>query len=407
MLSLIRIALRNVMRNRRRSLITLSAVFLALGVMTSVRGFLNGLQETIRENVVFGQTGALQVHTKGFSKTLQPTLNDNIPSDDAFLAKILAVPGVKAATPRILFGGMFNQGDETAFALFTALDPSREWKVCPRRADQISGGKSFDASTPRASIIAAPELQRRIGVKVGGTATILTNDKDGVLNALDVGVIGTYGQAGIPMPDKKIGFVPIGFAQELLRMEGRALEIAIAVEDLDKVDEVAARLRAALGPDYEVQTWHDVAAFVDEIVANQNRTLSIVSFIFLFVALLGVANTMVMSVLERTREIGTMMSVGVRRRQILALFLVEAGILGLLGGVLGSAAGMGFVGYFGHFGFTIHLPGQGSVIVVHPFLTPPYFLFIFALSTVGALLAALLPALRASRLRPVEALASV
>ena len=85
---LLRIAFRNVLRNRRRSLITFSAVFLALGIMVSIRGFLNGLQATIRESVVLGQTGALQVHRTGFLKSVSASLDMSIPSDDAFLAKI-------------------------------------------------------------------------------------------------------------------------------------------------------------------------------------------------------------------------------------------------------------------------------------------------------------------------------
>ena len=92
MFALFRIALRNVTRNRRRSMITLSAVFLALTVMVGVRGLLNGLQATIREGVIYGQTGALQIHKKGFLKSMQPGLDLDIPADEAFITKIRAVP---------------------------------------------------------------------------------------------------------------------------------------------------------------------------------------------------------------------------------------------------------------------------------------------------------------------------
>src|SRR5437868_13354594 len=89
---ILRIAFRNVARNRRRSIITFSAVFLALGVMVGIRGFLNGMHATLREAVILGQTGALQVHRKGFLKSVNTSSLDlNLPSDDAFLAKILAV----------------------------------------------------------------------------------------------------------------------------------------------------------------------------------------------------------------------------------------------------------------------------------------------------------------------------
>src|SRR5437899_12584054 len=104
--SFFRIALRNVLRNRRRSLITFFAVFLALGVMVAIRGFLNGLQASFREAIVLGQTGALQIRHKGALRSVSPSLGDDVPADDAFLAKIRAVPGVTAAAARIPFGGM-------------------------------------------------------------------------------------------------------------------------------------------------------------------------------------------------------------------------------------------------------------------------------------------------------------
>lgn len=403
---LFRIAFRNVLRNRRRSLITFSAVFLALGVMVSIRGFLNGLQATIRESVVLGQTGALQVHRTGFLKSVSATLELSIPSDEAFLSKITAVPGVKAATARIMFGGMANANDTSTAALFNAMDPVRELLVCPRRNEMIYRGKSLKDSPPASGVL-SPELAANLGVKFGQRATILTSDRDGVMNALDFNFVGEYGQPGLPLPDKKLGFVPLALAQELLRMEGRATEIAVALERFDDAEKVKPVLQAALGPEYEVSTWHDVASYVDDAIATQNFILNLIAGLFLFVALLGIANTMLMSVLERTREIGTMMSVGVRRHQILTLFLLEASLLGLAGGILGAFAGGGFVFYYGYKGMVLPIPGMLVPLHVFPVISASYILFILALAAGGAALAALWPSVRASKLRPVEALSAV
>jgi len=243
---LFRIAFRNVLRNRRRSLITFSAVFLALGIMVSIRGFLNGLQATIRESVVLGQTGALQVHRKGFLKSVNATLDQVIPSDAEFLRKITSVPGVKAATARIMFGGMANANDTSTAAMFTAMDPVQELIVCPRRNEMIYRGKSLKDSSPIAAIL-SPELASNLGVKLGQRATILTSDRDGVMNALDFDFVGEYGQPGLPLPDKKLGFVPLSFAQELLRMEGKATEIAVALHRFEDAERLKPVLQEALG----------------------------------------------------------------------------------------------------------------------------------------------------------------
>lgn len=403
---LFRIAFRNVLRNRRRSLITFSAVFLALGIMVSIRGFLNGLQATLRESVILGQTGALQVHRAGFLKSVSATLELSVPSDAAFLAKITAVEGVKAATARIMFGGMTNANDTSTAALFNAMDPVNELIVCPRRNEMIAKGKSLQQSSAASAVLSA-ELAGSLGVKLGQRATLLINDKDGVMNALDFDFVGEYGQPGLPLADKKLGFVPLRFAQELLRMEGRATEIAVSVANFEDAERIKPKLQAALGPEYEVATWHDVASYIDDAIATQNFILNIIAGVFLFVALLGIANTMLMSVLERTREIGTMMSVGVRRRQILSLFLLEASLLGLAGGVLGAAAGGGFVLYYGHKGMILPIPGMLVPLHVFPVVSISYILYILVLAAGGAALAALWPSVRASRMRPVEALAAV
>ena len=403
---LFRIAFRNVLRNRRRSLITFSAVFLALGIMVSIRGFLNGLQATIRESVVLGQTGALQVHRKGFLKSVNASLDQVIPSDEAFLRKITAVSGVKAATARIMFGGMANANDTSAAAMFTAIDPVQELIVCPRRNEMIYRGKNLKESSPIAAIL-SPELASSLGIKLGQRATILTSDRDGVMNALDFDFTGQYGQPGLPLPDKKLGFVPLAFAQQLLRMEGKATEIAIALHRFEDAERIKPILQEVLGPEYEVATWHDVAAYIDDAIATQNFILNLIAGVFLFVALLGIANTMLMSMLERTREIGTMMSVGVRRRQILTLFLLEASLLGLAGGILGALVGGSFVLYYEHSGMLLPIPEMPVPLHIFPTISASYILFILSLAAGGAALAALWPSIRASRMRPVEALCSV
>jgi putative ABC transport system permease protein len=316
------------------------------------------------------------------------------------------VPGVTAAAARISFGGMANANDTNAVALFSAIDPKHEPVVCPRRLEMISSGKTLAESGP-ASGIFTPELAANLGIKFGQKATLLTNDRDGVMNALELDFVGLYGQPGLPLPEKKVGYVPLAFAQELLRMNQRATEIAVGTQNFDDAERIKPLLQAAVGPEYEVSTWHDIATYIDDAIVAQNFSLNLIAGIFLFVALLGIANTMLMSVLERTREIGTMMSVGVRRRQILSLFLLEAGLLGLAGGLLGAAAGCSFVFYYGYKGMVLRFPGLLAPLHIYPTVSAGYILFVLALASGGAALAALWPSVRASRMRPVEALSAV
>jgi len=402
---LIRIAFRNVLRNRRRSLIAFLAIFLSITVTLSLRGLVNGMVSSMRSAVVLGQVGALQIHHAGFLKaTNGASLDLDVPADEAFLAKIRAVPGVRAVTARILFGSMVNANDATSPALISAIDPKNETRVCPQREQMATTGRPFAPDETAAGIL-TPELAHALGVKVGQTATLLTSDKDGALNALDFSVVGEYGQAGLPLPEKKIGFVPLAFAQEILRMQGRATELAIAVDNLEVLEAIKLRLQDAVGKDYEVSTWYELFSFVLDGIASWRFMSNLFTGIFLFVALLGIVNTMLMSVFERTREIGTMMSLGVRRRSILSLFLLEAAVIGWAGGLVGAAAGAALVFRVGRHGLHFHM-GNTSMLV-QPWMDLKFLLVALLLATGGAVLAALWPSLRASRLRPVQALASV
>lgn len=405
--SLLRISARNVVRNRRRSGIAFLAIFLSVGFMVGIKGFFNGMQASIVEATVMGQTGSLQVHRKGYLKSSNASsLSLDLPTDEAFMTRILSVPGVKAAAGRIVFSGMLNANDISGPALFAALDPRRELLVCPLRMEMVSSGKTLAEAGPTATVLTV-ELAKSLGLKLGQSAAILTTDRDGVMGALDFEFVGLYGQPGFALRDKKIGFIPLALAQSLLRMEGRATEIVIAIEDLNDADRLKPLLQAAVGAEYEVTTWRDVAPFLEDLVARQNFILDLLAGIFLFVALLGIANTMLMSVKERTREIGTMMSLGVRRRQILALFLLEATLLGLAGGLLGAAIGDGLISFLGYKGILLRVPGMLAPVHIHPRVSLGYVSFALLISAGGAALVALWPAMRASAMRPVQALAAV
>lgn len=190
-------------------------------------------------------------------------------------------------------------------------------------------------------------------------------------------------------------------------MPERATEMVVSVREGLDLDDMKQRIQRAIGPDYEVATWNEIVPWVKDAFASQDFMFNLLVGIFLFVAMLGVVNTMLMAVYERTREIGTMMSVGVRRRQILALFLLEAGILGLVGGLFGAAVGCGYVAYLSHAGVTAKMGDASMPMILHPYIQPGYVLFVLFLATAGATAAALWPSLRASRLRPVEALSAL
>ncbi len=418
---LLSLAARNLLRNRRRTAISLVALVVGVGAMVGLRGFINGQQRVILENLVFGQVGAVQVHKKGYLANVQGSpLTLDMADSEALRQRIAAVDGVTTVSPRIAFGGMLSLPDvegapdeesagKTGFLQLTAFDPSLEPRVTPQRVKWL--GKGAHLSTVDApELMLNADMARSLATEVTGAEVpserwpaLLSADRDGALNGEGVRITGTLVSA--TPGDRRVGYVPLATAQRLLRMEGRVTEYALAVPTLEDAPRVRDGVQAALGPEYEVHTWDEVMPFVKQLVGHQDFIFGIMTSVFLLTVLLGIVNVMLMNVLERVREIGTMLAVGTRRRQVVSLFLLEGAVLGLVGGLLGALVGWAVTLWLSHRGIVLPAPGAQADSIIRPFVSGLYLVRAVGMATVGASLAALWPAYRAAKLRPVEALA--
>ncbi|HZH75660.1 MAG TPA: FtsX-like permease family protein [Archangium sp.] len=418
---LLSLAARNLLRNRRRTAISLVALVVGVGAMVGLRGFINGQQRVILENLVFGQVGAVQVHKKGYLANVQGSpLTLDMADSEELRQRIAAVEGVTTVSPRIAFGGMLSLPDvegapdeesagKTGFLQLTAFDPALEPQVTPQRVKWL--GKGAHLSTLDApELMLNADMARSLATEVTGAEVpserwpaLLSADRDGALNGEGVRITGTLVSA--TPGDRRVGYVPLATAQRLLRMEGRVTEYALAVTALEDAPRVRDGVRAALGPEYEVHTWDEVMPFVKQLVGHQDVIFGIMTSVFLLTVLLGIVNVMLMNVLERVREIGTMLAVGTRRWQVVSLFLLEGAVLGLVGGLVGALVGGAVTLWLGHRGIVLPAPGAQADSIIRPFVSGLYLVRAVGMATVGASLAALWPAYRAAKLRPVEALA--
>lgn len=413
MSSLLAIAVRNVARNRRRSLVTLAAVLVGVTAVLVLRGFTFGFVRLMVEDVVLGKTGALQVHKKGYLENQESLpLDLAMPYGGELVARMRAVPGVKGVSGRIAFSGLVSNGVAQTMFLGRGVDVATEREAVPRAGfDVAAGGRRLEPSDAAAALVGI-ELASSFGAHPpgqgeGGTdrLTLSSSSPQGRANSLDVAVVGLT-QSSLPFENKRVLTVPLALAQELLGLDGQVTEYAVAVDDLAQLDPVAARLRATLGEGYEVHTWPELQPFVRDVIVRQQLVLGLIGLILFVIILTGIVNTMLMSVFERVREIGTMLAVGVRRRQVLRLFLLEAGVLGLLGGLAGVALGWSIVALIGRRGLEMNLLSAGHSLL-RPELPWTFAAGALAVALVAALLAAAYPAVKASRLQPVDALRAV
>ncbi len=397
------LAARNLWRNGRRTLIALSALVVGTTLILLLSGFRNGIVDLMTEGMIKAQVGAFQVHRAGYMD-----LKEALPTRLAFgdteelRRRILGVPGVADLAPRISTLGLASAGHRSSLILILAGDPSTERRVLPLSQRFVAGGQLTDEPDSNKCILGG-QLLENLKLKRGDTFLVSATTPEGQSNAVDVLVEGWI-PAMDPFNSKRLLAFPLRHAQRLLRMDGRITEYAVQVTDVRKLEETAAAVRAALGREFEVHTWLELMPLYRDLIRRQNFVLSSVSLVLLVIVLTGIVNVMAMSVYERVREIGTQMALGMRRRQILLLFLCEGALLGLWGALAGSALGFALVSFAGYRGVPFKAPGTSGTMPMYPNLSLSFLAIVLAFVVAGAVAAASVSAFRASRLRPADAL---
>lgn len=399
-----KLAARNVGRNRRRSLITGMAIIVCVGMVVLLKGFIDGIRNLMVADVVEGRAGALQVHKKGFVDNIEavPT-RMNVAYTPELVAKMKAVPGVIGVTGRLMFNGLIGNGVTQTMFIGRGLDLEHEEEACPRSKASVKAGGSPLVPGDTTHTLVGFELGESFAVDIGKTVNVQSNSPTGRSNSMDLTVKG-FSSSSFPFENKRVITVPLKTAQDLLGLQGRVTEYAVRVDDLDNLQSIRANLQTALGPEYEVHTWQELNTFVRDLINRQDFIMAAIAFVLFVIALTVIGNTMLMSVFERVREIGTLLAVGVKRVQVLQLFVLEAALLGLMGGFVGAAMGQLALQIISAIGIPLEMPGTSSVAMLRPHTSGLYTGMAVAIAVVGALIASALPARRASRLNPVEAL---
>ena len=409
--TLFRAAFRNVMRNTRRSAITALAVLIGTGAIVIGRGCLNGIYDIVIGGVTLAVTGDVQVHKKGYLDTTEALpLNLTVQFDDDLEGLIRDDERVAEVSGRIHFSGLVtdvNQENTTVFYGF-AMDPDHEFSITPRNLENVVDGQALSNDDPT-GIVLGEELARNLGLKVGDEVTLLVNTKHGSLNGKDVTVRGI---AAFKLPGlvNKAVHLPLSTAQKLLYLDGEVTEVAVklheaSIPEVTRYTQDLSKTLEGKHKEYSANSWMEVSEFYLESLSMIDQVFAVLIVIFFVVMVAGIINTMLMSVLERVSEIGTMMALGVKRKRILGLFLIEAGILGLMGALLGTGVGLLIVGYYDYYGLLLPLPG-GHEHPVHPHVDPVYTIGIIVSALIVSTASALYPAWRASLLTPVDALRS-
>jgi putative ABC transport system permease protein len=388
--------LRNLWRNPRRTLLCAGAVFVAVASILVLDGLAEGAARLLEDGFIQEESGAVQVHRRGFLEG--GAMPQKLLMPPAAQQRAAGVPGVRAVAPRLVFEAMVSDGRSFTAARIAGVDSEAEDRVCPLRWH--ASGTRLPQRGPAA--VVGHVLARGLGVSAGAGLTLVATTVRGTQNALDV-EMAAAGRYLDPRSSKRLVALTLPEAERLVGSEG-ANELAIAIDPGAGAEAVAAALRAALGPDYEIHTWEQLAPQAALVVRQLRGALELISIVLALLVAGTIANIMLVVVSERTREIGTLRALGLTRRGVLALLLAESAWLGTLAALAGALAAHALCAAVRALGPAVVMPGTQASVAIRPALGPGMTAAAVGAALVCALAAGAGPAWAAARLTPAEAL---
>jgi putative ABC transport system permease protein len=404
-----RLAARNLRRHLRRTLLTGSIVVVGFVAVTMTAGFVVQTFDALKKATIEGLGGHVRIlDARAEGKTEEEAQGFLLDDWEGLSTLLSKDPRVVQVMPKLSFFGLVSKGEKSIGFLGTGTDPALEARASFAKEIVVDG--TFFSNPDGDEVMLGSGLARAVGAKAGDLVTVMTTTPDGALNAMDV-VVAAIVSYPIKEVDDRLLYMPYRSAARLLKSEGKAHTLVVLLKD-DRESEAAARAfvatAAAAGRHVEAKTWLETAAFYKQV-----RLLYVGIFLFMglvlaTVVILAVANTMTMSVFERTREIGALLAIGMERTQVRRLFLYEGLLLALFGTLAGATLSILLSGVLNQSGLQLPPPPGGTHgSPLHVRFFPLAYVIGFAMMTFTLLAASWWPARRAARLNPVEALAHV
>jgi putative ABC transport system permease protein len=399
---LTKIALRNIFRNRRRSAITLAViVFGAVGLIL-FGGYKAITFRGLRESTI-RRIGHLQVFGAGASKAeSQKPLEYGLENAAAIRKEIERDPRVRTTAAQITLMGLISNGDKSETYIATAVEPEKERAA---NAHRLVSGTELPNNESDAVLI-GKGLATAMKAKPGDYLTLMTTTVTGSLNAMDVRVAGIM-TTGVREYDDRAIKMPIVGAQQLLQTN-KIEKLLVFLNKTEDTTAVDAAIQKKYAKTLETKSWPQLASFYHQVVMLYNGIFGFLGLIVFGTVVFSVANTIVMSVFERTREIGTLLSVGTTRGKVWRMFFAEGFLIGVIGGLLGIIAGVVLAKLINNGNVMLPPPpGYTRGYPLQILLEMPVLVTSFVISVITATLSAIVPAWKASRMKIVDALGHI
>lgn len=401
MQQLLKMAFRDLGRNRRRSFFSALAVGLGLALLMLMASVINGEMGGAIESAIRLQSGHIQLRMPSYDENKSSLKwEDLIQNPDQIAAQIATISQVKVATPRLFASGFLSTGNESTGVRIYGIDPASAASD-PYREGIISG--SYLTPDDREGVLIGKPIADKLHLKAGDRVNLSVNTANGTVDEQTFSVRGIYTTNTYGF-DSGTLFLPLAKAQAFTQTENHASTIFVLLKDTSLTDSVVNALQVS---NLKVLTWKDLNSLIVDWEAMAQSYISIFYLIVLAITASVIINTLIMSVYERTREIGILSAIGMRGGRIMTLFLAESALLAVGGVLMGLILGWLATYYFNIHGFYIGNMGLTGILVtdtIYARMRLDDTINLTVMTFVVTLLAGLYPAVMASRMEPVEAL---
>lgn len=400
---LLKIAWRNIWRNKLRSLVVILATAAGTWSVLILIAFVGGFIESYVNNAISMELGHIQIHNPRYAD--DPQLSNSIAHPENIVNAIEGMKGVKAATYRMEVNGMLSASHGVRGVKIMGVIPEKENRVFNYGA-LIVKGSNIDTNT-RHAILMGKSLAEDLQVEPGKRIVLTFNDASGNLVSGAFNIAGAYKTSNETFDDSHV-YVPYSTLQTLTGMGNAAQEIVIRATDDEVVEEVLNRIEKRF-PELNVQSYLELAPEISLFKTQIASSSYIYIAIFMLALIFGIINTMLMAVLERIKELGVLMAIGLNRVQTFFMIVYETIFLAMMGAPVGILLGLITINYVGNVGLDLSnwaegLNRFGLDSIVYPSLAASYYWKVALAVFITAVLASIYPALKAIRLRPVEAI---
>lgn len=402
-----KIAWRNIWRSRTRSMVVIGSVIIGIWALIFLLGFFRGQVDNYVSNIIENETSHIQIHDSFFKTDFEVRLF--IPEANSMAETMEADPQIQAVSARLLVNGMLSSSAAVQGVMVKGVDLDKENRVT-RISEKIIEGASFDPEK-RNQILISQRMAEKLKVGVRSKVVLTFQNIHGDISTGAFRISGIYKTVN-RASDELYVYTQISDMRRLTEVPSTgAHEIAILVNNFEQTEAIAAGLTRKFSS-WKVETYKQISPDLELFNSQIRINMIIMTVIFMLALIFGIINTMLMAVLERIKELGMLMAVGMNKMRVFMMVVLETIFIALIGAPIGMLFGYLTTSYLHRVGIDLSnwskaLEEFGMSDVVRPALTTETFMTIVIAVIITAVLASIYPALKAIRLKPVEALRKI